>query len=191
MQSYLNSQGKRSKALTSGYLCPGKKLRCLPFSDSLLKKAWNTYKHTVIKILTSRVPDKTIQSFRELFQRQNEYDVRLIHLIHNPRAVIYSRMKSVNWTKRAYRGSNFSLDVHQLCDPIEQNVRMGLLDPPPWLKDRFKVVRYDDLAVNTVNIAWELYRFAGFDWSKGVDKWISAHNRPPSDTKEKSAQSLS
>jgi len=67
---------------------------------------------------------------------------------------------------------------------------MGLLFPPPWLKDRSKVFRYEDLAVNTVNIARELYRFAGFDWSKSVDKWISAHNRPPSNTKEKSAYSL-
>jgi len=53
------------------------------------------YKHTVIKILTARVPDKTIQSFRELFQQQNEYDVKVIHLVRDPRAVIYSRMKSV------------------------------------------------------------------------------------------------
>ena len=33
--------------------------------------------------------------------------------------------------------------VYRLCDTIEQNIRMGLLYPPPWLKDRFKVVRYD------------------------------------------------
>ena len=159
-------------------------------TDLLLKKACNSHKHTVVKILTSRVPNKTIQSFRELFQQQNGYDVRLIHLVRDPRAVIYSRMNSVKWIKTSYRDSKFRLYVHQLCYPIEQNIRMGLFYPPPWLKDRFKVVRYEDLAVNTVNITRELYRFAGFDWSRSVDKWISAHDRPPSNSKERSAYSL-
>lgn len=173
---------RRSKALTSGCLCPSKTLGCLPFSDLLLKKACNSYKHTVIKVLTSRVPNKTIQSFRELFQQQNGYDVKLILLVRDPRAVIYSRIKSVKWIKGSYRDSNFRVYVHGLCDPIEHNIRLGLLYPPPWLKDRFKVVRYEDLAVNTVSLAQELYRFAGFDWSKSVDKWISAHDRPPSNS---------
>ena len=179
----------RSKALTSGYLCPTKTLGCLPFSDSLLKKACNSHKHTVIKILTHRVPNKTIQSFRELFQQQNGYDVRLIHLVRDPRAVIYSRMNSVKWIK-SYQDSKFRSEVHRLCDPIEQSIRLGLFHPPSWLKDRFKVVRYEDLAANTVNITRELYRFAGFDWSRSVDKWISDHDRPPSNYKEKTAYSL-
>lgn len=161
---------RRSEALTSGYLCPNKSSECLTFSDSLLKKACNSYNHTVIKILTSRVPNKTIQSFRELFQQKNGYDVKLIHLVRDPRAVIYSTMKSVKWMNISHRDSNFRSYVQRLCDPIEQNIRMGLLYPPPWLKDRFKVVRYEDLAVSTVRIARELYRFAGFDWSTSVDK---------------------
>ena len=181
---------RRSTALTSGYLCPGKKRGCLSFSDSLLKKACNSHKHTVIKILTSRVPKKTIQSFRELFQQQKGYDVRLIHLVRDPRAVIYSTIKSDKRMNTSYQDSNFRLRVRGLCDTIEQNIRMGLLHPPPWLKDRFKVVRYEDLAVNTVIITRELYRFAGFEWSTSVDKWISDHNRPPSNSKERGAYSL-
>ena len=56
---------------------------------------------------------------------------------------------------------------------------MGLLYSPPWLKDRYEVVRYEALAVNTVNIAQERYKFVGFDWSGRVEKWIPTHNRPP------------
>ena len=182
---------RRSEALTSGYLCPNRSSGCLTFSDSLLKKACNSYKHTVIKILNSRVPNKTIQSFRKLFQQKNAYDVRLIHLVRDPRAVIYSRIYSVNWMKISYRDSKFRSYVQRLCDPIEQNIRMGLLYPPPWLKGRFKVVRYEDLVVSTVSIVQELYRFAGFDWSTSVDKWISVHDRPPNNsTAERNAYSL-
>ena len=187
-----DSSRRKSKALTSGYfLCPGNKapVNCTPFTDTLLTKACNSNKHTVIKILTSRVPNKTIQSIQELFQQQ-AYDVKLIHLVRDPRAVIYSRINSVKWITGTYMDDDFRLIVHDLCDPIEQNVRMGLISPPPWLKDRFKVIRYEDLVVDTSNIAQELYRFAGFDWSMSVDKWITNHQRQPSNDKERTAYSL-
>ena len=119
----------KSKALTSGHLCPFGR-RCLPFSNALLSKACNSYKHTVIKILTARVPNKAIESFKELFQQQDRYDVKLIQLVRDPRAVVYSRVESVKWIKRSYLDQNFRLNVHGICDPIEQNVKMGLLSPP-------------------------------------------------------------
>jgi len=49
-----------------------------------------------------------------------------------------------------------------------------LLYPPPWLENRFKVIRYEDLALNTLNVAQALYRFAGFDWWASVDESIRA-----------------
>ena len=36
-----------------------------------------------------------------------------------------------------------------------------------------KVVRYEDLVANMVNVKRDLYNFAGLDWSSNVDKWIS------------------
>ena len=183
----------RSKSLTSGYLCrPGESTsrRCRPFSSTLLTKACNSYKHTVIKILTSRVPNKTLQSFQELFQR-DRYDVKLVHLVRDPRAVVYSMVNSVKWIKKGnYSNQDFRSHINGTCDQIRQNIRMGLLNPPFWLRNRFKVIRFEDLAVNTTKYALELYRFAGFDWSISVDKWISAHDRPPSNAKEGNAYSL-
>ena len=69
---------------------------------------------------------------------------------------------------------SFHKNVQDLCHPILQNIRLGLLYRPPWLKDRFKVIRYEDLALNTLNTTRELYRFAGFDWLASVDEWIRA-----------------
>ena len=185
--SWDNSR-RKSKGLTSGYLCPNG--RCLPFSNALLSKACNSYKHTVIKILTARVPNKAIESFQELFQQQERYDTKLIHLVRDPRAVVYSRVKSVKWIKRSYLDQGFRLNVHGIYDPIEQNVKMGLFHPPSWLRNRFIVIRYEDLAVNTTNIAQELYKLAGFDWSVSVKTWIDNHQRPPSNPRERNPYSL-
>ena len=162
----------RSKALTSGYLCRNK---CAPFSNTQLSKACTSYNHTVIKILTDRLPNKTIQTLKELFQHRNRYEVKVIHLVRDPRAVLYSMVYTVKWIKN-HLDPNFRENVYKFCDPILQNVRLGIVSPLPWLKDRFRVIRYEDLVVNTVNVAQELYRFAGFDWSvSGVDNWLKQH----------------
>ena len=36
-----------------------------------------------------------------------------------------------------------------------------------------KVVRYEDLVANMVNVTCDLYKFAGLGWSSNVVKWIS------------------
>ena len=140
-------------------------------SNTPLGESCNSYNHTVIKILTSRVPYKTIETLKELFQQKNRYDVKMIHLVRDPRAVVYS-MVQLKWIKNHLHPS-FNKYVNSTCDSILQNLRLGLVSPPAWLKDRFKVIRYEDLALNTANIAKEMYRFAGFDWSASVDEWIS------------------
>ena len=175
--SELSASGFRihSNALSSGDLCPDKpkSSRCDSFNKTLLSKACNSYKHTVIKILTPRLPSNTMQSLRDLFTQQNRYDVRFINLVRDPRAVVHSWVES-NWIKN-HSDQGFRENVHKICDPIENNVRYGLVSSPPWLKNRFKVIRYEDLVANTVDEARELYRYAGTDWSINVERWISDH----------------
>ena len=141
------------------------------FSRILLTSTCENHNYTVIKILSARVPNKTIETLRGLFQEQSHYDVKVVHLVRDPRAVVNSRV-NLKWMKDHLHPS-FSDNVRRICNPILQNIRFGLLSPPPWLKNRFLIIRYEDLVENTVNITRELYRFAGFDWSASIDKWIS------------------
>lgn len=161
----------RSKALSRGPLCRSK---CAPFSKALLSKACNSYNHTVIKVLTARVPNNTIQTLKELFKQPDQNDLKLVHLVRDPRAVVYSMVYATKWIQN-YSHPSFGENIRNLCDPILQNIRFGLISPPSWLQKRFMVIRYEDLVLNTVNIAKELYRFAGFDWSISVHKWIDEH----------------
>ena len=154
-------------------------------SNTSLSKACQTYNYTVIKILSGRLPNKTIQNLKYFFQQQKQYDVKLVHLVRDPRAVVNSRVK-LKWMKN-HLDPSFHKNVQRICEPTLQNVRLGLLTPPPWLKNRFKVIRYEDLVVNTVKVTQELYKFVGFEWSDSVDKWIIAQGK---NTKQKGAYSL-
>ena len=155
---------KKSKALSK---------RQLPqFTSQLLTNACKSYDHTVIKILSARVPNTTILTLEKLFQEQNQYDVKLVHLVRDPRGVVYSRVK-LGWIKKNFNSPEFRKSVQNIFDPILQNIQLGLFSCPPWLRERFKVVRYEDLVANMVNVTRDLYKFAGLDWSSNVDKWIS------------------
>ena len=138
---------------------------------ALFTRTCESHTYTVIKILSSRVPNKTIETLKELFQQQSHYDVKLVHLVRDPRGVVASWV-NLKWMKD-HLHPGFRDNVRRICHPLLQNIRFGLFSPPSWLKNRFKVIRYEDLVGNTVNIARQLYRFAGFDWSTSIDEWIS------------------
>ena len=155
---------KKSKALSKGQLPQ--------FTSQLLTNACKSYDHTVIKILSARVPNTTILTLEKLFQEQNQYDAKLVHLVRDPRGVVFSRVK-LGWMKKNFNSPEFRKSVRNVFDPILQNIRLGLFSCPSWLRGRFKVVRYEDLVANMVNVTRDLYNFAGLGWSSNVDKWIS------------------
>ena len=85
----------------------------------------------------------------------------------DPRGVVYSRVK-LGWMKKNFNSPEFRKSVQNIFDPILQNIRLGLFSCPSWLRDRFKVVRYEDLVANMVNVTRDLYKFAGMGWSSNV-----------------------
>ena len=125
----------------------------------------------MIKILSHRVPNTTKLTLEKLFREQNQFDAKLVHLVRDPRGVVYSRVK-LRWMKKNFNSPEFRKSVRNVFDPILQNIRLGLFSCPSWLRDRFKVVRYEDLVANMVNVTRDLYKFAGLGWSSIV-KWIS------------------
>ena len=182
----------RSKSLSSRHLCPtkNKTKKCLPYSVKLLGNVCNSSRHTVLKILTSRLPKNTLESFQGIFQKQ-KYKIKLTHLVRDPRAVIYSMLNSVQWINiSSLLNQSFHDVINGVCNSIEKNIKLGLFSPPSWLKNRFQVVRYEDFVVNTTKIAKDLYKFAGFDWSVSVDKWIEKHQKKPHKNNERDPYSL-
>ena len=137
------------------------------FSKERLSNAFKSYEHTVIKILSHRVPNTTKLTLEKLFQEQNQYDAKLVNLVRDPRGVVYSRVK-LGWMKKNFNSPEFRKSVQNIFDPILQNIRLGLFSCPSWLRDRFKVVRYEDLVANMVNVTRDLYKFAGMGWSSNV-----------------------
>ena len=159
----------RSEALIGHFFCTDRRpqnyidlrdpKKCVPLTNAPLSKACTSYKHTVVKILSTRLPNETLEGFRGLFEHPNGgYDVKIVNLVRDPRAVVYSWV-TLAWIKN-HRNPGFRLNVRKICQPIEKNLRLGL-SPPEWLQNRIKIIRYEDLVANTTEVSRQLYSFAG------------------------------
>ena len=129
-----------------------------------IEQSCRRQKHVAIK--TIRIPD--IGSLEGLVS-DPELNVKLIHLIRDPRAVIMSR-----------NAVHFQKDENH-CDELRNNLRY-LENPPDWLRGRHMLLRYEDLADDPLVIAEKIYRFIGSDVVPAeVKAWLQINTNRKSD----------
>lgn len=108
-------------------------------------------------------------------------DVRVIQLVRDPRAILASRMvafssKYQTWKAWAQDGQvpEDDEEVKRLkgnCDHIRMSAEVGL-SRPRWLRNRYMLVRYEDIARYPMQKAEEMYRFTGIPFSPQAREWI-------------------
>jgi len=107
-------------------------------------------------------------------------DVTVIQLVRDPRAVLASRMVAFSryqaWNSWAQDG-DVPEDDEQVqrfkgtCDQIRTSAELGLAQPG-WLRGRYMLVRYEDIAHFPMRKAEEMYRFTGIPFSAQAKDWI-------------------
>ncbi|XP_077863281.1 carbohydrate sulfotransferase 1-like [Saccoglossus kowalevskii] len=140
--------------------------RC-PFIDAdlLSKECMSKYKHVAIKII--RLVD--IQTLESLLSDLS-INVKIIHLVRDPRAIYNSRSNAEKFEKTLT--GDHVVTVQSLCRRIKQNYGTGK-NQPPWLQDKYMLVRYEDLARNPMQITQDMYRFLEFGTVPPVvNSWI-------------------
>ena len=115
-------------------------------------------------------------------------DFKIIHLVRDPRAVMNSRMTvfSELYDGNTYLGprmedlmrrqegfdkSYVEKASDHLCSHHLENYKLGM-NPPPWLKDRYKMVRYEDLAEFPQVWARELLHFIGVSYTAKYKEYV-------------------
>lgn len=153
--------------------CPKK---CGALNFSLASMSCLSKGHVAIK--TVRVPE--VGDLRTLTE-DPRLDLRIIHLVRDPRAILASRMMAFSDQFRAWKIWNATgrqpryVDLSQItstCKDMSASARTGL-QRPAWLRGRYLLVRYEDLALNPKDKTEEIYRFVGLDKDVRVQMWIS------------------
>ncbi|XP_072905911.1 carbohydrate sulfotransferase 1-like isoform X2 [Hemitrygon akajei] len=154
--------------------------RCGALNLTLASGACRRRHHVAIK--TVRVPE--VGDVRALLE-DPRLNMKVIQLVRDPRAILASRIDTFPDSFRAWkvwRNSGrrpYNLDASHLsstCGDLLRSAATGLARPR-WLKGRYMLVRYEDLARRPEEKAQEIYRFLGASLDASVRRWILNNTR--------------
>ncbi|XP_078596085.1 carbohydrate sulfotransferase 3-like [Branchiostoma floridae x Branchiostoma japonicum] len=125
---------------------------------------------TVVK--TIRVDD--IRVFRAIAESRGRTgnDVKIIHLVRDPRGVTSSRLALDFKDESSFSDSKVNgSKVENLCKWMVRNVQFKD-QAKEWLQDRYKLVRFEDIATSPLRVVKEMYAFVGIPPHKTVFRWV-------------------
>ncbi|XP_075875497.1 carbohydrate sulfotransferase 1 isoform X2 [Nelusetta ayraudi] len=151
--------------------------KCGPLNLTVASMSCLSKEHIVIK--TVRIAQ--VKHLRSLME-DPRMDLRIIHLVRDPRAIMASRMttfqdeylrvwKIWNSTGRKPRYVDLT-EITSICKDMAASAEMAA-QGPPWLHGRYLLVRYEDLAFKPEEKAAEIYRFLGLEMEDQVRTWIA------------------
>ncbi|XP_038636927.1 carbohydrate sulfotransferase 1 [Scyliorhinus canicula] len=159
--------------------------QCKVLNLTLASQVCQTRSHMAIK--TVRIPE--IKDLR-LLSEDPRLNLKIIHLVRDPRGILASRMGTFTDNFRAWKIWNAtgrkprSVDLSQIattCNDLFNSVGTGL-SKPPWLRGKYMLVRYEELAREPFKKITEIYHFIGLDVDNQVKKWILQNTRGTSGT---------
>ena len=169
-----------SQAIASPPLCPYRLTDpkwnpnlCHPMTSKALGTACRDhYDLTVIKVLMARIPENSIKT---IFSSCNSKDVdcKVVFLIRDPRAVITSS-RIIGFFKEtgertAFQGTR--IYSYKRCKQTEENLEY-VRRLPDSLRERIKIQRFEDLAMNPLKELSSLFEFAGLPVLESVKTWL-------------------
>ena len=186
--------GLPSNPFRSPFICnkTGKEPMSCPDSGSLPNVVQDVclrdFKHSVTKVAIVRVPDRKLSHiFPKIIHDHNDTEVRLLHVVRDPRGSVNSRI-NLGWIKD-YQSRVFPLLSRDTCEGILQNVKYGA-SLEGSLRERYKLVRYKDIALFPIKTALEIYKFAGFEMPASVIHWIVKSTQPSKELLAKEAKNI-
>ncbi|KAL6094883.1 chst3 [Pungitius sinensis] len=173
-----------TKGVFERYHCRNR--RCGPLNLTMASESCLRKEHRVIKSVRVR----QLENLRPLAE-DPRLDVKFIQLVRDPRAVLASRMvafaaKYKNWKQWATDG-DIPIDNDEVkklkgnCDNIRMSAEIGL-GQPTWLRGRYMLVRYEDIARFPLKKATEMYGFAGIPFTPQVKSWILKNSQASKET---------
>ena len=173
-----------SQAIASPPLCPFKttdrrwdpKL-CYPMTSETLGSACkDNYDVTTVKVLISRIPENSIKTILDTCNKLTDVDCKVVFLVRDPRAVITSSRNAGFFNDRGVdRGviakQGTRIFSYWKCKQTEDNLDF-IRKLPVSQRDKIKLQRFEDLAINPLKELTSLYKFAGLPVLESVRTWL-------------------
>ncbi|PIK33198.1 putative carbohydrate sulfotransferase 1-like [Apostichopus japonicus] len=149
-------------------LCPFKHSRVSQTEvEAMLTDTCETTTDIAFKLI--RIRD--IEFIKPLVLNQT-IDAKVLYLVRDPRGTMNSRDRGGKNFDLIRRMKNASFEVEDLCDTMEKNLKHYWMDTPTWLKGRIKMIRYEDVSLNPIDLGKEIFQFIGRRFRSGSHKMV-------------------
>ncbi|XP_068117920.1 carbohydrate sulfotransferase 5-like isoform X2 [Hyperolius riggenbachi] len=146
-----------------------------PFDS--VEQSCHTHSHIVIK----EVRFFDLKSLYPLLTDPS-LNLKIIHLVRDPRAVAKSREQAkkalardngivLNTNGTKVDDSKYQV-IQQICRSHVQIYETATLKSPSFLKNRYMLVRYEDVVQDPLREIKEMYKFAGLKLTDKLQSWI-------------------
>ena len=176
-----------------------------PLTKESLRKACNSRKLTVTKIMQTRLPGKIGIGEVERVCRSDpsKFDCLIVHLVRDPRAVLASLTQRgffmgkpvrnlLNQTPLSAEGITLlKKNAQILCSLVMENLDFVNSEWSNWFKSRYILVRYEDAISNMSRAVNDMYKSVGLDMVETISNWIKGIPPPGRSTSRTKATVLS
>ena len=166
-------------------------------SNESITEVCKSRKITVIKIMQTRLPREI--GMRELQRvcttEPTRFECLIIHLVRDPRAVITSAIRRKFFLPWRPKRNLITLrntpregqeiiknNTRIICSLVEENLNYVNEEWSNWFKDRYILVRYEDVPGDLLTAVQRMYNFTGLPMVDYVKGWISG-GKPPGGVK--------
>ena len=166
--------------------------KCPPLDANSVSLVCASKRFVAAKVLTHRLPEENLRDFIEdAHFHSRKIPLKIIQLVRDPRAVVWSMIKMglitrgiKNYTTRTEINkqehnatfrllrSNFMKQVKLVCDRLNKDVNFSLYLSSKLGVDRYRVIRYEEFAENTLGFAYKIFQFSGMDFAAEVKEWL-------------------
>ena len=147
---------------------------CLPMTNEVLGSACkDTYDLTVLKILMWRIPKNSIETILTACNAP-DVDCKVIFLVRDPRAMVPSSKRIGFFREQGPPNAYLGTQIYsrERCAQTEENLEL-VRRLPDSLRNRIKLLRYEDLATNPLKVLADIYEFAGLPVLESVRTWLN------------------
>ncbi|KAM4602322.1 carbohydrate sulfotransferase 5-like [Discoglossus pictus] len=167
------------------------KTLCGKYPLSKAEEACKIYSHIVLK-------EVRFFDLKVLYPLLNDpsLNLKIIHLVRDPRAVVKSREQAVkalardngivlNTNGTKVDDKNYEV-MRGICRSHVQIYETASHKAPKFLKDRYMLVRYEDMVRDPLREITEMYKFANLKLTNKLENWIYniTHGEGPGKRKE-------
>ncbi|XP_041959829.1 carbohydrate sulfotransferase 1-like [Alosa sapidissima] len=157
--------------------------KCGSLNLTLASQSCQQRGHVVIK--TVRVPE--VSDVRDLLE-DPQLNLKVIQLVRDPRGVLASRMMTFPqnyplmrlWKMKHQKPEGLNLTQEPVCEDYRRSVATALRQPD-WLRGRYMLVRYEDLATNTLQKIQEIFKTLGLSFDENIMDWIETNTEGKGD----------